>query len=121
MFDPIPECDDCRYKLWPAPCLHAAEGLRRKCQLVHREGREDYRRGLDRAMVGRPYTAPIAAGSAGLPAPAELGRLSVLVNRCRVREPLRCGCSDRRALCWRSGSPLERTGDQCVECVRGPA
>ena len=51
------------------------------------------------------------------PSPAELARLAVAVNHCRVREPIRCGCTDQRSLCHRSGLPIQVSGDDCLRCV----
>lgn len=65
-----------------------------------------------------------AGGPAPAPRPAteaarESARLAVLVNRCPHREPIRCGCADRKSTCRLDPErPVERTHAECVDCVR---
>jgi hypothetical protein len=66
---PIPECDACAYRQWPATCANAAEGVARKCELIHALGRRDYAAGLDRAMCGVPEPDPASLNPGATPRP----------------------------------------------------
>lgn len=63
------------------------------------------------------YQRLVLARSAGIPFADETDKAlaKILSNTCGVRESL-CSCTDKPALCHRSGSPIHVTLSQCRQC-----
>lgn len=61
-------------------------------------------------FTGQPIPPPT-------PGVAEAVETARKINACKVRQSNSCGCTDRSALCFRSGLPIIVSHAQCEACV----
>lgn len=117
------DCQACEFRDRPETCHAMKKGNRRWCELAHSLDRGDYRQkihDLTLEIVPKQIEHPGVVGTVSPvppPPPAQQARTAFRINRCLVREPLRLSCGCNKALCHRSGTPLEVSYGQCVACV----
>jgi len=105
------ECDDCRYRLWPAWCHAAKTGSPRLCELIHRLGRADYAGLVDR-LTTTPQPSPLVS-------PQRIpDRVVVAIETCDFRRSS-CGCLSKPATCLQSSYPAVVGLADCLDCVAG--
>ena len=69
------------------------------------------------SAMDRPAPAGAEPGPAPRLSPSATASFALAINLCLVREPMRCGCADRRALCHRGGAPTEVKWSDCEACA----